>query len=132
MCRKENIKFERITEGMLKENFGDWSKCESFGSDELKKIADAAYNTSVALGYDEPYLKWDSPEFYNMIESGKVIHMSVFYVRMKSEGTKKCPLCGGLILDESLVSISRRDSKTEICSDCGQKEAFADLLGIRV
>lgn len=42
-----------------------------------------------------------------------------------------CPLCGGPIpnaLYEGKYSgaLSRRDNKTEICSDCGVREAIED------
>jgi len=42
-----------------------------------------------------------------------------------------CPLCGGPIPNalyegQYLGALSRRDNKTEICSDCGVKEAIED------
>lgn len=47
--------------------------------------------------------------------------------------TYKCPTCNGLIPNNQTPgaypgAISRRDNKTEICSACGVKEAFNDLL----
>jgi len=43
----------------------------------------------------------------------------------------KCPLCHGPIpnaMDEGKYcgALSRRDNKTEICSDCGVREAIED------
>lgn len=35
---------------------------------------------------------------------------------------KKCPLCGKEI--KGYPALSRKDNKTEICSDCGTKEAL--------
>ena len=35
---------------------------------------------------------------------------------------KKCPVCGKQY--EGFPAISRKDNKTELCPDCGAKEAF--------
>ena len=35
---------------------------------------------------------------------------------------KKCPICGNPI--GNYPALSRKDNKTEICSDCGQQEAI--------
>lgn len=37
---------------------------------------------------------------------------------------EKCPKCGGPLGDRP--ALSRRDNKTDICSDCGFKEAMED------
>lgn len=37
---------------------------------------------------------------------------------------KKCPICGNKYV--GYPAISRRDNKTEICPDCGIKEALED------
>lgn len=42
-----------------------------------------------------------------------------------------CPACGGYIPNNDTPgaypgALSRRDNVTEICSDCGQREAFED------
>lgn len=45
---------------------------------------------------------------------------------------EKCPKCKGPLGDRP--SISRRDNKTEICSECGMLEALEDMekaLGIK-
>lgn len=39
----------------------------------------------------------------------------------------QCPKCEGFIKD--FPALSRRDNKTEICSDCGVKEALSDYYG---
>lgn len=39
------------------------------------------------------------------------------------EKNKKCPKCGGLLGERP--ALSRRD-KTDICADCGYKEAMED------
>lgn len=36
----------------------------------------------------------------------------------------KCPKCGGPLGDR--LALSRRDNKTNICSECGYKEAMED------
>ena len=41
---------------------------------------------------------------------------------------KKCPKCGGPLGERP--ALSRRDGKTDICSDCGFKEAMEDAQAI--
>jgi predicted RNA-binding Zn-ribbon protein involved in translation (DUF1610 family) len=45
---------------------------------------------------------------------------------MKKTNIKKCPVCGTKF--EGLGALSRRDNKTEICSDCGTAEALVDYF----
>jgi len=45
---------------------------------------------------------------------------------------KRCPICKGWIPNNDTPgaypgALSRRDNKTEICSECGQMEAFEDF-----
>lgn len=45
-----------------------------------------------------------------------------------------CPACDGFIPNDTHIgqypgAISRRDNKTEICSPCGNREAFEDFFG---
>lgn len=47
---------------------------------------------------------------------------------VKEERT--CPMCGRVYTDHP--ALSRRDNKTEICPECGMKEAFADFYGWRL
>jgi len=47
----------------------------------------------------------------------------------------QCPRCAGQIPNNETPgaypgAISRRDNKTEICSECGSKEAIEDFLGM--
>lgn len=37
----------------------------------------------------------------------------------------KCPKCGGPLGERP--ALSRRDNKTDICSDCGTREAIEDV-----
>ncbi len=41
--------------------------------------------------------------------------------------TRICPICGREYTD--YPALSRRDNATEICPDCGVKEAFEDFFG---
>lgn len=38
---------------------------------------------------------------------------------------RKCPICGQVYTNHP--AISRKDNKTEICSECGVKEALLDF-----
>ena len=42
----------------------------------------------------------------------------------------KCPKCDNVFkgIDITCPAISRRDNKTEICSDCGTAEALSDFI----
>lgn len=46
--------------------------------------------------------------------------------RRKGLKNRVCPLCSRTY--NNYPAISRRDNKTEICSDCGTKEAFCDYV----
>lgn len=48
---------------------------------------------------------------------------------MNKEEKKKCPKCGAII--NLYPAISRRDNKTEICSDCGVIEAMEDYINYK-
>lgn len=41
---------------------------------------------------------------------------------------KKCPKCNGPLGERP--ALSRRDNKTDICADCGFKEAMEDVQAI--
>lgn len=51
------------------------------------------------------------------------------YELMEELGIKICPKCGREYT--SHPAISRRDNKTEICPDCGVKEAMEDFINSR-
>lgn len=47
----------------------------------------------------------------------------------------KCPACDGYIPNNHNIgaykgAISRRDNKTEVCSDCGSREAIEAYIGL--
>jgi hypothetical protein len=53
--------------------------------------------------------------------------------KLDQNGYPICPICGHYIPNdkspgEYIGALSRRDNKTEICSDCGTREAMEDLL----
>lgn len=39
----------------------------------------------------------------------------------------QCPNCKKMVRD--YPALSRKDNRTEICSDCGEEEALADFFG---
>lgn len=41
---------------------------------------------------------------------------------------QECPKCGRSYTDPP--ALSREDSETEICPECGMREALADFLGL--
>lgn len=46
---------------------------------------------------------------------------------MNDSPLKKCPTC--LRAYQGVGALSRRDNKTEVCSDCGVREALEDFAG---
>lgn len=67
------------------------------------KCVICAYQVEIADGFPAPY--------------------HCHYITRKVIGT--CPRCNGILTEHS--SLSRHDNKTEICNDCGQREAFEDM-----
>ena len=42
----------------------------------------------------------------------------------------KCPVCKtNELLEEGLNALSRKDNETEICDECGTKEALEEIEG---
>ena len=48
---------------------------------------------------------------------------------MSKEDWGNCPRCKRVI--ETFPALSRRDNRTDICSDCGEVEALEDYYGER-
>jgi rRNA maturation protein Nop10 len=48
--------------------------------------------------------------------------------RKDTKKGENCPRCGGKLPIGYPGALSRRDNKTEICSDCGMIEAFIDFV----
>ena len=51
------------------------------------------------------------------------------FVRIRNEKKRICPVCGNPIIGYPFLS--RRDGKTEICSACGEREAWEDYARAR-
>lgn len=51
------------------------------------------------------------------------------FVRIRNEKRRICPVCGNPII--GYPALSRRDGKTEICSACGEREAWEDYARAR-
>ncbi len=69
------------------------------------------------LEYLEQQQLWDGENWSNEIA----------VLRMLSIHEKECPACHGPMV-HPFVALSRRDNKTEICSDCGIREATGVYL----
>ena len=59
----------------------------------------------------------------DFIKSGRVITTPILEYRLASG--KDCPICHSKFL--GIGALSRRDNKTEICSQCGVNEALEDM-----
>lgn len=69
------------------------------------------------LEYLEQQQLWD----------GENWSQEIAVLRMLSIHEKECPACHGPMV-HPFVALSRRDNKTEICSDCGIREATGVYL----
>jgi hypothetical protein len=59
-------------------------------------------------------------------------HAEVITATANENRAERCPRCGHLIPNDDMGGVycgalSRRDNETEICSECGQREAFEDM-----
>lgn len=76
------------------------------------------------LNTAEKMLGIDKVEIEKELLNGNLI--KVPFGTLKLANMKTCPLCTNE-LKQDLISISRRDNKTEICSECGTEEALEEL-----
>ena len=126
------MRFEKLFETVWNEKFGDFKKCEEdwieITSEDAKKWTESAYELS-KLTEEEPreFLRWDNA--IKLLEEGKAIRLPFFFIREKNDNPK-CPRCG-CSYKNGFGALSRRDNKTEICSDCGTLEAFEDIGSVR-
>lgn len=96
---------------------------ESVLKESLKQQREAVMTTSPGENAEE--LIWEN--FIDKINRGRVA-ADMFCLYRKRTNDYKCPVCGASVPDGT-EALSRRDNKTEICSDCGLREAFDDLAG---
>jgi hypothetical protein len=61
--------------------------------------------------------------YKSRLQNGEIISFPL--CQLKLENTNVCPICG--LGFRGMGALSRRDNETEICSDCGDIEAFQDL-----
>lgn len=123
--------FEVLYEHDYLRNFSDFKRCEGLWEEtdetEARKLIDRAYQISCEVEKKaRNYLIWGNA--LEKLEDGRVLRLPILFIREKNN-LKKCPLCGSSI--DGVGAISRRDNETEICDDCGFKEAMEDFLGVR-
>lgn len=126
------MKIERLPLSTYNENFDNFSKCEDKWEEMSEEIAfkfiKSAYETSLQLE-ENPRHFLEEENARALLKDGKVISLPILFIREKNSKCK-CPLCGSSFKEE-LGSLSRRDNKTTICSDCGIREALEDFSGYR-
>ena len=126
---------ERIPVEEVKNNFGNfaglegkWQKCDKDNDiNTLKKIFYRLRLLNADIRPGEYYVYYEEDVMINNLKLGKVVEDMFWCWRIITE-YPKCPLCGSSIMP-SLSAISRRNNITEICSDCGLKEAIEDFTG---
>lgn len=92
-----------------------------YGSQYIKRVL----TEEVSSLTDKDLL--DTYDYYKVRNLGKEekVYLAVLINEMKKRfGT--CPICGGPI--NGYPAISRKDNKTEICSECGQREAMQSWI----
>jgi len=61
-----------------------------------------------------------------LLKSGRIIDTPVMLFKLgEDRDTNKCPKCDNLYI--GMGALSRRDNKTNICPDCGMREAIEDI-----
>lgn len=123
--------FEFLFESDYLKNFSNFHKCKDLwkdmDEDKVKNLFSMAYKLSCETEKEpREYLIWENAIQY--LNDGLVIRLPFHFIRLKND-LNKCPLCGCSY--KGLGAISRRDNETEICGNCGTKEAMEDLLGYR-
>lgn len=125
----------------FKEHFEDFSACEGEwipldsikpgvdAVEHLKTIFASLRNVVEIMYPDEYYPAYEDEVFINILKLGQTIQDMHNIYRVQTD-FEKCPVCGSSIIPQTFA-ISRRDSKTHICSECGTNEALEDMLGIR-
>ena len=130
-CQVEKLSLE-----VLKRNFDDFSKCEDKwvlmddnSIETLKTIFKSLRTVVEKLHPEEYYPAYEEEVFLNKLRLGQTVEdmYNVYRVRTSLE---KCAYCGSSIF-EGTFSISRRDNKTQICSNCGTREAIEDISNTR-
>ncbi|MGU8989055.1 hypothetical protein ACV3V0_15290 [Clostridium perfringens] len=123
--------FEYLPLGTFENNFMNYQKCEGrwidISEEKVKMFLESSLTTSRQCGVDREYLDWSQAE--KILKSGKVIKVITGDIRLVTK-YNKCPICGSSITD--FPAISRRDNSTEICADCGNKEAIEEYIDFRL
>ncbi|GCD12906.1 hypothetical protein [Clostridium tagluense] len=62
----------------------------------------------------------------DLLKNGNIIDTPVTLFKLgEDKDTNKCPICNKYYI--GMGSLSRRDNKTDICSECGMREAMEDM-----
>lgn len=71
----------------------------------------------------------EDKEYLEYLEREKrEAHLTIYDDANNNHSEVKCPICKkNELLEEGANAISRKDNETEICSDCGRKEAMEEL-----
>lgn len=132
----KKCQIEKLSLEVLKRNFDDFSKCEDKwvlmddnSIETLKTIFKSLRTVVEKLHPEEYYPAYEEEVFLNKLRLGQTVEdmYNVYRVRTSLE---KCPYCGSSIF-EGTFAISRRDNKTQICSNCGTREAIEDISNTR-
>lgn len=81
-------------------------------------------NDNEIVGYAGKILEYLE---HQQLWDGENWSQEIAVLRMLSIHEKECPACHGPMV-HPFVALSRRDNKTEICSDCGIREATGVYL----
>lgn len=121
---------ERLDQTHLESADRDISKCEDKWA-ALPEFMTIDY-LKYMLGREREFIMQVEPEsdakelewgfFSGQLEKGKVVADAFHLYRVKTN-LPKCPHCGASFL-RAQGSLSRKDNKTMICSECGEAEAI--------
>lgn len=130
-CDISKKKYQVLSVFVLDDNFGDFTRCEEnwleLDASRAQTMFEVALKSADQL-HKEVQVElrvWGTVE--KLMSTGKAVRVYDTIFR-ESRDQKACPLCGSYI--EGDGAISRLDNQTMICSDCGQREALNDMLGL--
>lgn len=124
------MRFEYLPDKVLKDNFGDFARCEGLwreiSEEEAVTHLSTSYRVTVETGEPRDFLQPDKA--LPLLAQGNNIRLPLMWLRERND-KPKCPLCGDVLPE--VPALSRADNKTAICSRCGDKEAMEDYLNTR-
>jgi len=124
---KRDYMNEKIENPLIDFRFIEGKKTVESGTPEYKALEELGENEDAWVAYLDELAKFGVSIEYDLNTDSFIISNNTgMEVDEKFNALLKCPRCGKNFISIR-ASLSRRDNKTNICSDCGTLEAFEDV-----